>query len=258
MGTGKVRPPPQEMLSVCDEIDEAAGLILNDVVEPFPDFRRFESNVEARVLLFGMLRHLEALLECARVDLVLLPAANTIVRAIFEQSMKTRWLLNAPDVFDREARFLAHLSDEERMLDRCARYLGTDSPRTRAATIQKFRQEVEALLPAGIKRLGRIPTLEAMTTEIGESKRYATYTILSQYTHGSHFAGSIYRQNLGSELTFAERTSPSDWARTLQIGWWSFFHAAKAVENVCAGREFRAISDEQIKAIDHHLQSLIV
>jgi hypothetical protein len=244
------------MIAVCDEIDELVGLVLKDVREPFPEFGRFGIGRGGAGSFSGLLRHVEALLECARADLVLLPAASTITRAALEQSVKIQWLLHPPDVFDREARFLAHLSDEERMWERCARYLGEDALRGRSARIQGFRKAVEAALPVHISRLPRIPTLEAMMTEIGEARRYATYTILSQYSHGSHYGGSIYRQGLGTKKEFDERVSPSEWALLLQVSWWSFFYSGQTIEHVCARRDLRSIESAQIEGLGIRLSRL--
>jgi hypothetical protein len=256
MTTKRLFPPTPDLTAACDKIDEAAGLLLRDVWEPFPRLGRYESDVEARVLFTGLLRHVEALLECARADLAFLPAASTIARAALEQGVKIRWLLHPPEIFDREARFLAHLSDEERMLERCARYSGVDAFRERAAKVQEFRKGVEDALPPEIARLPRIPNLDAMMAEIGEAKRYFQYTLLSQYAHGSHFGGGIYRRNLGTEKELGERVSATEWALLLQVSWWSLFSAAQTIEHVCAKRNLRSIGPKITGDIDGRLSRL--
>jgi hypothetical protein len=115
---------------------------------------------------------------------------------------------------------------------------------------------VEVSLPARISPLPKIPTLEAMVAEIGEAKRYTTYTILSQYSHGSHYGGSIYRRGLGTEKEFGERVPLSDWALLLQVSWWSFFHAGRTIEHVCAGRDLRTIQSVRLEDIDVRLSRL--
>lgn len=256
MSTSRVVAPPEELVEACDMVDEAAGLVMQDVFESFESLGTYESDIEARILLASLLRHLEALLECARIDLALLPAANTITRSALELGVKIRWLLHPSDAYAREARFLAHLSDEERMGERCDRIVGQRVFGEHSATLRTFREAIEALLPAGIRPLSRIPNLETMMREIGETRNYATYTILSQYTHGSHYAGSVYRRNLGSMMTFGERTSLSDWAFLVEISWWSLFAAGQTIERVCPGRELRSVGSARVTEIDAQLSRL--
>jgi hypothetical protein len=89
-----------------------------------------------------------------------------------------------------------------------------------------------------------------MLAEIGDSPRYVAYILLSQFSHGSHFAGSIYRRGLGTEKKFATRISASDWVPALEICWWSLFHATAKIEHVCAGRELRSVPQSLLEAID--------
>jgi hypothetical protein len=142
------------------------------------------------------------------------------------------------------------------MWERCARTLREEVFRERAARIHEFRKAVQAALPRRSSPLARIPTLEAMLAEIGEAKRYATYTTLSQYSHGSHYGGSIYRRGLGTDKEFGEWVSPSDWALLLQISWWSLFNAGQTIEHVCAGRDLRSIEVPQIEGINIRLSRL--
>jgi hypothetical protein len=256
MTTKRISPPPPKFIDLCDQIDRAAGLLLQDVGEAFPDLGRYESDVEARVLFVGLLRHVEAVLECARADLVLLPAATTITRAVLEQSTKIRWLLLPTDVFDREARFLAHLSDEERMWERCAKDAGVNLFLERAAAIAEFREGVEKILPPTTTPLRRVPSLKDMLTELGDTKRYVAYTLLSQTVHASHFGGATYRRGLGTAKKFGEWISPADWAFLLEVCWWSLFTAARDIEHTCAKRNLRSVTQPLVDEIAGRLAEL--
>ena len=247
---------PPELLHVCEVIDEAIGLLSRDVAEPFQGLGRYESDVEARVLFIGLMRHVEGLLECADADLKLLPAGGTLARAAFEQGLRIRWLLHPTNVFDREARFLAHLAEEEGMLRRSGKYSETDAFDPRSDQIAEFKISVERALPPGISRLKKLPKFDKMLEELGEIRRYATYTLLSQYTHGSHFMGNLYRRGLGTGKTFGEQVSVKQWAVLLEIAWWSIFHAAQKIEQTCARRDIRSLDDQRIEDINDRLSNL--
>jgi hypothetical protein len=76
---------------------------------------KFESDVEALLLFNLVIRDIEAILTLARTDLVLLPSANVLARAVFEIALKAAWIVQPDDPFDREVRWLAHLAEEERL-----------------------------------------------------------------------------------------------------------------------------------------------
>lgn len=256
MSSAIVAPPPRELLDLLDALEGATGDLVCDLREPCPDFGLYESDVEAKVLFVVMLRHVESLLHCARTDLVLLPAAFTLARSALEQGAKILWLLHPRGIFEREARFLAHLSDEERMWERCNRYTASEVFLERSSAIREFREAVEKQLPNGTPRLARVPGVEAMLVEVGERKKYTAYILLSQYSHGSHAAGSVLRRGLGVSKEFGERASAADWVVPLEIAWWSLFSAAQAIERTCAGRGIRTLKQASIDDLDIRLATL--
>jgi hypothetical protein len=95
-----------------------------------------------------------------------------------------------------------------------------------------------------------------MLEELGEIRRYAAYTLLSQYTHGSHFMGNLYRRGLGTGKAFGEQVSVKDWAVLLEIAWWSIFHAAQKIEHTCARRDIRCLGNQRIDDINRRLVNL--
>jgi len=83
-----------------------------------PPLGRWEADIEANNLFNLAIRHIESIVELARRDLVLLPSANVLARAVFETSVKAAWMVQPDDPFQRELRWLAHLQEEVRMHDR--------------------------------------------------------------------------------------------------------------------------------------------
>ncbi len=180
MTTNPLQPTPALLLSVCDTIDEGVGDLINDVMETYDWFGKYETDTEVRVLFSLLVRHIEATLTCLRSDLVLFPSGCTLTRASFEQSIRIRWLLHPNDPFDREARFLTHLATEEKMWSRCAELAKNDQFTNIEKQVKDFRTGVQRLLPQGPTAVNeRMPSLEAMINEIDDKKRYIEYILLS-------------------------------------------------------------------------------
>lgn len=247
---------PTELTQALDAVEHAVGLVLKDVFEPWDTFGRYESDVEARLLFFALVRHVEGVLECGRSDVVLFPAGATLTRTAFEQAVRVCWMLHPQDVMVREGRFLAHLSEEERMWRRCARASGEEPVAKRGAPLREFRELFEKKLPAHVPRLKGLPKFDEMLRELGEPGRYVSYILLSQFSHGSHYAGWMYRRHLGTAKELAERSRVRDWAELLRICWWSVFQAAQALENTSARRQFRSVDAASIDAVAVGLRAL--
>jgi hypothetical protein len=112
-----------------------------------PDvFGKYEADIEAWLLFNLAIRHTEGVIALARHDLILLPPAQMAARAGFEAAVKAAWLVDADDPFDREARWLAHLSFQERYLSRSANELSeaeqnaTVSPQVREVRLARAEQ----------------------------------------------------------------------------------------------------------------------
>jgi hypothetical protein len=107
-------PPTPEILHIADSVERAIGQFLG-ARETIPPLGKFESDVEALLLFTLVIRDIEAILTLARTDLVLLPSACVLARAVFEIAVKAAWMVHPDDPFDREVRWLAHLAEEERL-----------------------------------------------------------------------------------------------------------------------------------------------
>jgi len=178
-------------------------------------------------LLNLVVRDVEAITELARLDLVLVPAANVLARAVFEIAVKAAWMVTPDDPFDREVRWLAHLEEEERMHDRIAgkvtRLGGNPANLEKDRdTIKRFRKDVERVLPAGYSPLPGNPSVEQMLEDIGQKQVYSFYTLLCAYVHGGHASTSLYRRNLGTFREDGEFIEPGSWHLALWMSWKNF------------------------------------
>ena len=94
--------PTKEIKAICDDAERLIRAYL-ETPHPKPG-GRFEAEVEAYSILKLIVRYTESVVELARHDLVLLPAATVVARASFEASVLTRWMLRPVDPYEREVR----------------------------------------------------------------------------------------------------------------------------------------------------------
>jgi hypothetical protein len=210
-----VAPPTAEVLEIADLVDIGVSRFLQ-AAAALPSIGKFESAVEALNLFSLAIRDLEALVTLARTDLVLLPAAQVLARAILEISVKGMWLLHPEDLMEREIRWLAHVKEEERVLERL-----TKSPAVgdQVATnlgkqlrqLKDFRTGVASKLPDGYRELPGNPSMDQMLQDLGQPHLYGAYIMLAQFVHGGHSATWLYRRGLGIKKEVGEYLSLTDW-----------------------------------------------
>ena len=211
--------PTPAVLKASEVLEEAVGRVLEAYGTVGP-VGKYEADYEAKTLLWLIVRNVEGVYELARKDLVLLPPAMSAARSAFEIAIRALWLLAPSDPFQREVRWLAHLQTEENYLDRVANRLqlmGIPSTEcaNQAAVARKFRLDVTQLLPRGYSPLKKIPNLEEMLASLGLKDRYLNYIEFSQFAHGTHVAGGLYRKNLGCEKRSGEFICTADWYQPL-------------------------------------------
>jgi len=208
---------------------EVAGLIDRRISQfllawrTVPPLGKWESEIEAMNLLILVVRNIEAITELAKTDLVLVPAANVLARAVFEIAVKAAWMITPIDPFEREVRWLAHLAEEERMQENIAnkvtRFGGDPTHfQNHRASLQSFRTGVVRSLPSGYAVPGN-PNVEQMLESIGQNKVYSVYSMLAAYVHGSHSATWLYRRNLGTLKEYGEFIDASSWYISLWTSW---------------------------------------
>jgi hypothetical protein len=183
---------------------------------------KFEADFEARTLMWLIIRNSEGVYEMARKDLVLLPPALAACRSAFEIAVRALWLLEPKDPFDREARWLAQLTTEESHHERIAKKVGDwgldgSGHLTHAKMVREFRLSVASVMPAGYDPIQQVPNLEMMLKSLKMRHLYLHYMVLSQFAHGTHVAGGLYRQGYGTRKRGGEFINSADWKYPLQI-----------------------------------------
>jgi hypothetical protein len=99
------------------------------------------------------------------------------------------------------------------------------------------------------------PTLSAILADL-DPLQYVTYKMASQYTHGTHEGGTLYRRNLGTAKTFAERVEPSQWADPMRMCWWALRTGLTAAVATSGGNADRLVNREIDVRVDGLLAAL--
>jgi len=236
-----VLQPTPEIRQIADLLDEVIANLLV-AMRAVPPSGEYESDSEASLLSRLVVRHVEGVIALARLDLVLLPAAHALARSAFECAVRALWLLEPDDPFEREARWLVHLHDEERYLEHCARRAqefgeaGSRWLETRD-TIQQFRLQVSERMPAGYTIPKKLPSFDEILGSLQESQKYIVYKLLSQGVHGTHAATGLYRRHLGTCKETGEFVAPADWELPLVICWFSLQRLGRKLLDRTGGDE---------------------
>lgn len=215
------RPPSGALLRVADEITAAIGRFVD---ARRPPVGHWEALDEAHVMGNLCIRQIEGTVALARTDMVLLPAAWATARSAFEIAVRIEWLLSPPADFEREARWLARVREGARYWrqigDRLAAVGGDPAQAHRiAGAMTSFADGVAVQLPTDVP-VAAIPNLDAMVAE-SDPVQYVVYKMASQYVHGTHEGGVLYRQHLGSMKTFSEQVDPHRWVDPMRFCWWA-------------------------------------
>jgi hypothetical protein len=255
-----VMPPTPVVLRITRLIEDGVGHFL-EARDTIPALGRYESDDEA-VLLFNLvLRDIEAIVTLARTDLVLLPAANVLARAVFEIALKAAWIVQPDDPFEREVRWLAHLAEEERLLkavsDSATKNRGNPAIfQEKEAQIRDFRTGVARALPAGYSQLHGNPSVEKMLQDFGHQRTYTQYRLLAQYVHGGHSATWLYRRNLGNLKEPGEFISPSGWQAPFDMAWRILMVFGQSVLRSLKAKKPEFLTAREVRDFDHDLEML--
>ena len=243
-----IAPTPQ-IVHACDALDK--------VIAAFIRYRsevpgtEFESNSEALILFNLVIRQVEGVLELARKDLALVPAAYACARSALETAIKAAWLVNLDDPFAREARWLAHIAEEERVYRRAVAKSEhnqlTQRFQDQAEELKVFREAVARKMPSGVV-IPSIANAEEMISAIGGRHLYSIYIFLSQFVHGGHLATTLYRKNLGIDKEYGEFVELSHWYIALRACWLSLSQPGDIVLDRVAGKSSGFYEENAVKA----------
>lgn len=229
---GIIRPPGPNLLRLADTLEACIARFLQ-ARAGLLGTNPWEAPRKGWALSNLMVRNIEAVLVMARTDEVLVSAAWTNARCAFEQSVRIIWMLNTPDPYISESRWLGFLADAERFhrLVADSSEKEPDLPSTARHReiengMREFREGASARLPEGYK-VQKPPSFEAMLRALDGGGMYRYYREGSQYVHGSMWGTSVYRRNLGIHAQFGDFTDTWDWVLPLRLCWLSLRNAGE-------------------------------
>jgi hypothetical protein len=230
-----VRPPDPSLIAAADVLDAAIAEYLKDRVRPTGHWEALD---DAWVMTNLVVRHVEGVLELARTDEVLIAPAWACARSAMEVAARVRWLLEPTEVHEREARWLARLDEDERYGRAIAALVeaaGGDPARLLQIpnTIRDFRDAVAAQFPGGIAVPKGVPG--ALSTMVNDEGALFNYRLGSQYVHGTHVGGGLFRRHLGSRKKLGEHVSTKAWTGPLDASWWGLVTAGAASNAAIGG-----------------------
>jgi len=85
--------------------------------------------------------------------------------------------------------------------------------------ILEFKNSLTNILNKKGYKIPTLPNILEMLQSLNEERKYLYYILLSQYTHMTHYAGKIYRKNLGVDKKLKEESSIDDWKLVFSISW---------------------------------------
>jgi hypothetical protein len=151
--------------------------------------------------------------------MVLAPTAWVTARAALESAAKCLWLLEPDGEWEREARFVAFLSEGIRI--KREETEGLPHIVAQSASIEEFRDGVSAkLLEKGIP-VQKMDTMKNIL--LAENLGLAQYYVLaSQYTHALELGTRSYRKDLGTKAVYGEFVEAKDWIQPMWMAYSSF------------------------------------
>jgi hypothetical protein len=219
-----MEPEREDLGDVAQVLDDLVTAALRALFAT-PPSGYYEAELDASVRLLLVGRHVESVAVLARDDKRLLPGAITLTRSAYEIALRILWLLQPEQPMEREARWLAAVHEREQSVVKAARRvasLGADPApyQSFAERLQQHRLTIAAKLPAHIAPPNP-PKFADILRDLGEERKYPLYAALSQFSHGTHEATTIYQHHVDGGVWIHDRIAEAEWVDVLQIGWYA-------------------------------------
>ncbi|HMD90005.1 MAG TPA: DUF5677 domain-containing protein [Anaerolineaceae bacterium] len=255
-----VTPEILDIVKLIEELENRLAAILRKVEERLG---KYEAEKEAFNLLVIIIRNLDGFLLMLKKDLCLLAPGEALARPAFEIAVRLLWMLAPNDPFEREARWIAHLKNEEENRENMAKFwqeIGkAQGEDITLQDVRKFREGISnLLLEKGYHPLEKMPSLRRMMKDIHEEEKYIVYMILCQSTHGTHIATWKYRRNLGCSEIAGEFITPKDWVLGIRIILYSLIISGKRFLEVMGEDKEEWVTDEEAARLDNKIRKLVI
>lgn len=215
--------PERPFANTIDRLEDIASLFLGMQGSPRFSMEPLNSDEAIFALASLVVSHVQGVIELARVNPPLLPAAAGCARAAFETAANLAWIAAPQDPAEREGRWLGWYAADARFWENLRNDLCARAPNE-----SKYAGGIAAAkvnLVTGIARalqdhLGQesvaFPSLERRLASLGQESAYSVYRQASQVVHGMPDATGLVTS--GGAHPQALRIT---WALVLRMACWS-------------------------------------
>lgn len=220
-----LRPPSSRLRRAAQLLDEGNSQLLAARSGLDQSLGQFESTHDGLNLLYLCIRHIDSVVVLATYDSVVWPAAITAARGAFECCVRSLWLVDADDPFEREGRWLGLLDSDVEARRRFARRADTDAVVSKSSAYQltlathfkKRHDDTRRLLAGKGREPVSVPKFDAMMKAARVRTSYAHYVHSSQYAHGTLWATWAFRGDDWASRSGRESRDERDWAIALNL-----------------------------------------
>ena len=220
-----LRPPSPQLRWAAQLLDEGNSQLLAARSGLDRALGQFESTHDGLNLLYLCIRQIDGVVVTAAYDAVLWPAAITAARGAFESGVRSLWMVDADDPFEREGRWLGFLDSDVEARGRFARRADADAMATESSVDQltlakHFRtrhDDIKRLLANKGRKPVSVPKFDAMMKATRVRTSYAHYVHSSQYAHGTLWATWAFRGEDWASRSGRESRDERAWSLALQL-----------------------------------------
>ncbi|HEY9748053.1 MAG TPA: DUF5677 domain-containing protein [Allocoleopsis sp.] len=226
---------------------------------------QYQSDITIANFLKLLTRNVESILCLAWHDLFLLPSALVLSRSVLETAANTLWLMQPEDVFDREMRLVALLSDEEKQRETYINNLITlkvenseiEEAKSQKQDIQEYRDSIVSRIPNNYAEIKKPQRIESLLDSLNLKNIYPTYRILCSPTHANHSSTWMYKRSLDQGDEFGERIEPRDWHTPLFICCWALAKLGSKFLNKFEGGIEEFLSESMQQKVQQALDGIL-
>lgn len=182
--------PERPFANTIDRLEDIVSLFLGMQVSPRFSTELRNSDEAIFALASLVVSHVQGVIELARMNPPLLPAAAGCARAAFETAANLSWIAGPDEYFEREGRWLGWYAADVRYWEQLSSGFREDFPLAAAAAGQiaaakaKLVSDIARLIEDLTARQGvPLPKLEIRLESIGQDSAYWAYRELSQIVH---------------------------------------------------------------------------
>jgi Family of unknown function (DUF5677) len=212
--------PKVSILETCDAIDSAIEAMIS-ACNDIPHSEVY-ADQESLIRLNLVIKNIQAVLLIARNDLLLIVPALVVARAAYETAIRSVWMVNHEDPYEREIRLVCYINEEIKVQKKIA----DREPKLPADELRQLTEQINKLTEYRNKVVSKYssnnpqktidsdqgcPNFEAMCKGITNKDLYKNYIYLSQYAHGNRTAIESFSRGFCENQKMGDYLEPRHW-----------------------------------------------